>query len=78
VSIPKAANDPPAERTSYANLSFTPEGLMLEYNLSIFEAREFLECYEEWILDTMREAGRDLIHEFACEAGILRYDDIED
>ena len=73
-----AANDPPAERTTYAEVSFTPEGLMLEYDLSIFEAREFLERFEKWIAETMHDTGKDLIHEFACEDGILRYDDIED
>lgn len=51
---------------------------MLEYDLSIIEAREFLKRYEEWIEGVMRDAADDLIHEFACRDGILRYDDIED
>ena len=73
-----AANDPPIEKTDYADISFTPERLMLEYNLSIDEAREFLGRYERWIEEAAKSAGQELIHEFACINGILRYDDIEE
>lgn len=77
-STKKAANDPPIEKTDYAETSFTPQRLMLEYNLSIDEAREFLGRYEKWIYEAMKSAGGELIHEFACLNGILRYDDIEE
>ena len=76
-STKKAANDPPVEKTDYADVSFTPVQIMLEYNLNINEARTFLVRYEKWISEAMKSAGRELVHEFACRDGILRYDDIE-
>ncbi len=73
-----AANDAPIEKVDYAEVFFTPQRLMLEYNLSIDEAREFLGRYERWIGEAMKSAGRELIPGFACIGGILRYDDIDE
>ena len=71
-----AANDPPTKRLRYAEIFFTPGDLMLEYDLTIDQARAFLTRYELWISEAMQDADDVIIRQLAHADHIDKYDDI--
>lgn len=72
----KAANDPPRE--GYAEVEFTAEYLVAEFDMTLAQAHAFLDRYEKWIGVEMIEAGREAILAFAIAEGIARVQDFED
>lgn len=49
---------------------------MLEYDLTIDQARAFLTRYELWISEAMQDAGDVIIRQLAHADHIDKYDDI--
>ena len=71
-----AANNPPVKRLHYSEVSFTAQDLMLEYNMTIEQARAFLTRYEQWIFEAMRDAGDAIVRQITYAESIEKYDDM--